>query len=146
MSQTFHARRRVEFRDTDAAGIAHFSAFFDWMESTEHEFLRSLSFSVLTHDAAGTLSWPRASASCEFRGPVGFEDVIDVELSIGRLGEKSITYRFVLRHDGRLVAEGTLTAVCCRIDPPHPPRSTPIPAAIVAALRPYVCEPQSPAD
>ena len=34
-------RRRVEFRDTDAAGIAHFSAFFFWMESAEHELLRA---------------------------------------------------------------------------------------------------------
>ena len=29
--------RIVEFRDTDAAGIAHFFILF-WMESAEHEF------------------------------------------------------------------------------------------------------------
>ena len=39
-SSPFVARRRVEFRDTDAAGIAHFSTFFVWMESAEHELLR----------------------------------------------------------------------------------------------------------
>ena len=38
---TFRTTRRVEFRDTDAAGIVHFSAFFFYMESVEHEFLRS---------------------------------------------------------------------------------------------------------
>ena len=36
----FTTARRIEFRDTDAAGIVHFSAFFLWMESAEHELLR----------------------------------------------------------------------------------------------------------
>ena len=39
-------RRRVEFRDTDAAGIVHFSAFFFWMESAEHELLRAAGVTV----------------------------------------------------------------------------------------------------
>ena len=40
-------RRRVEFRDTDAAGIVHFSAFFVWMESAEHELLRAAGVPVV---------------------------------------------------------------------------------------------------
>ena len=46
MSQVFKTERRVEFRDTDAAGIVHFSVFFAYMEQAEHEFLRSLGLSV----------------------------------------------------------------------------------------------------
>ncbi|MEL7264077.1 MAG: hypothetical protein AAFP69_04590, partial [Planctomycetota bacterium] len=42
----FSIQRRVEFRDTDAAGIVHFSAFFPFMETAEHAFLRSLGLSV----------------------------------------------------------------------------------------------------
>ena len=42
----FKTRRRVEFRDTDAAGIVHFSAFFFWMESAEHELLRAAGVDV----------------------------------------------------------------------------------------------------
>ena len=44
---SFSATRRVEFRDTDAAGIMHFASFFPLMESVEHEFLRHLGLSVL---------------------------------------------------------------------------------------------------
>ena len=47
MSESFRSTRRIEFRDTDAAGIVHFSAFFYYMESVEHEFLRQLGLSVL---------------------------------------------------------------------------------------------------
>ena len=34
---SFRTTRRVEFRDTDMAGIMHFSAFFTVLESVEHE-------------------------------------------------------------------------------------------------------------
>ena len=44
---SFRTRRIVEFRDTDAAGIVHFSAFFPWMESAEHEMLRSVGIKIL---------------------------------------------------------------------------------------------------
>lgn len=130
---TYHAQRRIEFRDTDAAGIAHFSAFFNYMEEVEHEFLRSRGLSVLAHDAEGVLSWPRVSAQCDFQGAVRFEDMLDVELSVDRLGKKSVTYRFVFRHQGRQVAEGRLTAVCCRMGEGGP-RSVLIPDDILARM------------
>ena len=39
---TFRTRRRVEFVDTDMGGIVHFSRFFVFMETAEHEFLEAL--------------------------------------------------------------------------------------------------------
>ncbi len=93
---SFRTTRRVEFRDTDMAGIMHFSAFFTTLESVEHEFLRSLGLSVVMEDDSGPLGWPRVSASCDFQGAVKFEDVLDIELSIARLGEKSVTYEFIV--------------------------------------------------
>ncbi len=45
---SFHTTRRVEFANTDAAGIMHFAAFFPLVESVEHEFLRSPRLSVMT--------------------------------------------------------------------------------------------------
>ena len=129
----FRSQRRVEFRDTDAAGIAHFSTFFNYMEEVEHEFLRSLGLSVVMRDAQGVLSWPRVSAQCDYQGAVRFEDVVDVELSVDRVGEKSVTYRFLFLHDGRQVAEGRLAAVCCRMEE-GTPRSVPIPPEVAAKL------------
>lgn len=134
----FAATRRVEFRDTDAAGIMHFAAFFPLMESVEHEFLRHLGLSVLTSDEIGPVSWPRVHADCDYRSAVRFEDVLTVTLSISRLGEKSVTYRFIIKHDERLVAEGSIAAVCCRLSHDRPPQSIPIPDSIVSKLAPFV--------
>ena len=127
MSNPFHTRRRVEFRETDAAGIMHFSAFFDAMEQAEHAFWRHLGLSVMTGDAAGPISWPRAAARCDFHSAVRFEDELDVELRIERVGQKSITFGFTFRHDDRLVASGELTAVCCRLSDAADPESIAIP-------------------
>jgi acyl-CoA thioester hydrolase len=137
----FHTTRRVEFRDTDAAGIMHFSAFFTMMEEVEHELLRSLGFSVVMRDSAGeVISWPRAAAQCDFRGTASFEEILDVSVTITRLGEKSVTYAFVVARDVQRIAEGKLTVVCCKIQLHAPPVSIPIPADIRAALQQFVEE------
>lgn len=135
MRPKFRTTRRVEFRDTDAAGIVHFSAFFNYMEEAEHEYLRHLGLSVMLKDERGLVSWPRVAASCDYRGPVKFEDVLDIELRIVRLGEKSITYGFRFDHQGRAIARGKTTAVCCRFDSTGKPRPIVIPARIAAKFK-----------
>ena len=47
MPYEFQLSRRVEFSDTDMAGIMHFSNFFRFMEAAETAFLRSLGLSVV---------------------------------------------------------------------------------------------------
>jgi 4-hydroxybenzoyl-CoA thioesterase/acyl-CoA thioester hydrolase len=134
----FSATRRVEFRDTDAAGIMHFASFFPLMESVEHEFLRHLGLSVIADDGTGPVSWPRVNAQCDYQSPVKFEDVLTVSLSVAKLGTKSVTYRFDISHDHRPVATGSMTAVCCRLaSGGSPMQSIPIPTAIAEKLRPY---------
>lgn len=138
MSQPFITRRRVAFRDTDAAGIAHFSVYFNYMEEAEHELLRSLGTSVITRDEGGVLSWPRVSVACEYRGALKFEDEVEIQVRVERLGDKSVTYVFEFAKDGKELARGKITAVCCRIEEGHSPRSMNIPAAIAEKLRPLV--------
>jgi 4-hydroxybenzoyl-CoA thioesterase/acyl-CoA thioester hydrolase len=127
VSAAFTTSRRVEFRDTDAAGIAHFTTFFAFMEEAEHEFLRSRGLSVMHQDAQGKLTWPRVSARCDFSGAVKFEDELQVQVAPARVGEKSVTYEFVFSHEGREVARGEMTSVCCRFDAAGRPQSVPIP-------------------
>jgi acyl-CoA thioester hydrolase len=134
MTLKYRTTRRIEFSDTDAAGIAHFSTFFTLMEQTEHEFLRSLGLSVMSSDDEGTISWPRVAANCEFRGAVRFEDVVEIDVTIVRRGERSLTYGFTFSHDGRPIADGEITAVCCRLASGEPPRSIPIPEWVVERL------------
>jgi acyl-CoA thioester hydrolase len=127
MTQPFHTTRRVEFCETDAAGIIHFGAFFEFMEQAEHELLRSRDLSVFMNDDAGIISWPRVAAKCEFQSAARFEDVLEIEVNIARLGNKSITYAFQFRLEGTDVASGEITACCCRMTDQAPPEPIAIP-------------------
>jgi 4-hydroxybenzoyl-CoA thioesterase/acyl-CoA thioester hydrolase len=133
--RTFATRRRVEFRDTDAAGIVHFSAFFFWMESTEHEFLRSLGLHVIDRAADGAeQSWPRVSASCDYLSAARFGDELDVSVEVEAIGRSSVTYAFLFAHEARRVARGRIVAVRCLMRPGLKPEAVAIPADIVRRL------------
>lgn len=134
MTQPYKTQRRVEFRDTDAARIAHFSMFFVYMEQAEHELWRQLGLSILLSDDDGELSFPRVAARCDYQRAAKFEDVLDIEVAIVRLGDKSITYEFTFSLDGRPMASGQTTTVCCRFAPDGTPKAIPIPAWIVQKL------------
>ena len=140
MGNAFKTQRQVEFRDTDAAGIVHFSVYFTYMEAAEHALLRSLDLSVHMHDSEGLLSWPRVAAKCDYRSPARFEDVIDVELVVLRLGTKSVTYEATFRVADREVAVCEVTAVCCRLIAGEPMRSVPVPEAIASKLRGFLSQ------
>ncbi|WP_146523281.1 acyl-CoA thioesterase [Stieleria varia] len=115
---SFLTRRRVEFRDTDAAGIVHFSAFFPMMEVAEHEMLRSLGIAILPdHDSTPRLTWPRVSAQCDYVSAARFEDELQIEVRIGKIGNSSVRYDFAFRNDETMVAKGSMTAVCCELLP-----------------------------
>ncbi len=137
MPSTFTTTRQVQFRDTDAAGIAHFTAIFAYLEEAEHAFLRHVGLSVHLSDQRETISWPRVSAQCDFKSAVKFEDVVEIAVGIERLGGTSVTYRFEVSDRGRAVAQGRMTSVCCRIRPGEPPQAIAIPDWVRAKLAPY---------
>ena len=131
----FTMSRQVEFRDTDAAGIMHFSVFFTFMEEAEHEFLRSLGLNILLKDVEGQFSFPRVAASCDYKIPLRFEDLVEMSVHVARVGEKSVSYDFGFQCAGREVATGRITAVCCRMFPDGTIGSIPIPAWVADKLR-----------
>jgi len=151
----FRCRRIVEFRDTDAAGIAHFSAFFFWMESTEHEFLRELGMRVVDNTPedeeslrrelasdegiGGELevSWPRVSVSADYKAAVRFGDTLDVFIAVAEQGSSSITYCFRFESSGNLVATGTVVVVRCLMRRGMKPLPVRIPADISERMKAY---------
>jgi len=138
MSTAFTTTRRVEFCDTDAAGIMHFATFFRMMEQAEHDLLRSVGLSVVMRDTTGTISWPRVSAKCDFRAAAKFEDVVQIEVQIARLGERSVTYAHRLLRGPQELAVGEVVAVCCRIRDGAPPQSVPMPVEFAEKLKQFV--------
>lgn len=113
---------RVQFADTDMAGIVHFSNFFRYMERVEHDFFRALGMSIWDKSAdipvVECVGWPRVHVSCDFKAPLVFEEEFTMELLVEEIRSK--TLRYVIRfwkQSGDLCAEGKLVAACVRRDP-----------------------------
>jgi YbgC/YbaW family acyl-CoA thioester hydrolase len=118
MPYEFKLTRRIEFAETDMAGIVHFSNFFKMMEATEHAFFRSLGFSIHGHDPVSTTGWPRVNAHCDFRAPLRFEEEVEIHLLVADIRTRSVKYLFIFRRvsDGTEVATGSVTVVCATVE------------------------------
>jgi YbgC/YbaW family acyl-CoA thioester hydrolase len=136
VSTEFSILRRVLFAETDMAGIMHFSNYFRMMEEVEHAFFRSVGLSVAMQHDGMHVGWPRVSTSCDFFGPVRFEQEVELKLRITKLGEKSLSYEVDFLLDGKRMALGKTTSVCCELRPDGTMRSIPIPDALRTRLAP----------
>lgn len=108
-------RRRVEFSETDMAGIVHYSNFFRYMEAAEHAFFRSLGFSIVTRSTHPPVGWPRVHAHCDYHAPLMFEEEFEVHLLVIEKKSKALSYQFRFRKvgdDSQEVARGKMTVVC----------------------------------
>lgn len=111
----FTTTRRVEFGDTDMAGIMHFANFFRFMEAAETDFLIARGLTVSGADAAGKYGFPRVSAACDYQRPARFADLLTIAVTLEKIGRKSVTYRFDFTNAcGEALAAGRITAVFCR--------------------------------
>jgi len=146
MPSVFIFERRVEFCETDAAGIAHFSSLIVYMEQAEHALLRSIGLSVApTHTSQykkaakedQSFSWPRVKVECDFQSPARFEDVLLVETSVASLGMKSVAYQHLITNGSSSIATGKLTCVCCAFQEDSL-ASVPIPTRIRELLQTYL--------
>ena len=114
MPTPFTTTRRVEFGDTDMAGIMHFANFFRFMESAETDFLRSKGMTVAWSESGVKHGFPRVSAACDYQSPARFGDVLTIAVSVEKVGKKSVSYTFDFSRDGQAIATGRITSVYCR--------------------------------
>jgi len=136
MSSEFKYPRRVNFADTDLAGIVHFSTIFRYMEEAEHALWRAAGLTIAARGS--DLGWPRLGAALEFRNPLRFEDEFEVWVRIAALKTRTIEYEFTLVRGKTVIAVGTMTSVCVRKNPDGTMKAAEIPPDIAQKLQPFV--------
>jgi acyl-CoA thioesterase FadM len=102
-------RRRVEWIDTDAAGIYHWTTAFRFAEAAEAVLHTSLGIVDQTFGAT-----PRVGVEARFVRPLRFNEAVDVELAVQAIGRSSLRYRLTIDGEGGPAVDGTLTV--CHID------------------------------
>jgi len=103
-------KRRLEWIDSDAAGIWHHSTVIRWAEDAEAELHRQLGIVARTFGAT-----PRVNIDFNFGAPLRFDDEVNITLSVASMGKTSITYKVSVDRDGETLAAGKMVAVL--IDP-----------------------------
>lgn len=116
MPTEFSIRRRVQFAETDMARILHFANYYRMMEEVEHAFFRSVGLSVVMRYEDRHIGWPRVATACEYLGAVKFEEELDLNFRITRVGDKSLSYEVEFLLGGKRVALGKVTTVCCVLE------------------------------
>jgi YbgC/YbaW family acyl-CoA thioester hydrolase len=129
----YRLTRRVQFYETDAAGIVHFSWYFRYMEEAEHALWRMAGLTI--HPPGSEIGWPRVAASFEFRRPLRFEDEFDVHLQVAEITSRTIRYTCLIAQENTTIAKGDLTIACVLKRPGEPMRSIEIPAEIAARFQ-----------
>jgi acyl-CoA thioester hydrolase len=105
-SPSITIRRRVQWMDTDAAGIWHHSVALRWVEEAEAELHRALGIIDVTFGAT-----PRVKTEFEFPSSVRFDDVVDITFDVSHLGTTSMTYEIEVRSGETVVARGRMVVV-----------------------------------
>lgn len=136
---TFAITRRVEFHETDAAGLMHFSNFYRWMEVCEHAWFHERGLPMMSTTPEGVRQgWPRREASCSFLRPLRCGDVVRVSATVVEVGDTSVTYEFVFHKDraGKWTeaARGRMTTVHVRQDADGRMEADPVPARVREAF------------
>jgi 4-hydroxybenzoyl-CoA thioesterase len=112
---------RVEWADSDPAGIVYYPNFFKWFETGTWHLLSKagLTLDVLQNEF-GLLGCPRVDAHAKFRQPARFWDLVQLTSVVDSWTRKSFRVIHEVRVGGVLCVEGTEVCVCVR---PAPERS-----------------------
>jgi len=132
----FHYARRVQFAETDQAGIVHFSWYFRYMEEAEHALWRAAGLSIAAADRA--VVFPRVAASAEYLSPLRFEDEFDVAVVVESIGRRSIRYACTITRGETQIATGSMTVASATRLPGEPLRGAEVPEDIAARLRHFL--------
>lgn len=112
----------VRFGDCDPAGIAYFPNIYDWFhQAMETWFAAHLGtpYDIVIKD--WKIGFPAVKSEAEFVSPCALGDALVVQLTIARLGTRSLDLAYrVVGIDGVLRATGKTTVVVVDLDPGSP--------------------------
>ena len=102
-------RRRIEWMDTDAAGIYHWTTVFRLAEAAEAALHTALGIADVTFGAT-----PRVHVEADFERALVFNEVVEIDLAVRAVGRTSVDYGLVITCGAGPAVAGSIKA--CFID------------------------------
>ena len=142
MPRVFRHRLRVRYGECDPQGVvfnANYLAYFDHVLT---EFWREAIGDYMAMIDEEGADMVVAESRIRFRSPAAFDDELDFELRVARLGTTALNTHIDARVDDRLVVEGEMRHVFIE---PATKQKRAMPDSIRAGLEPYLVSEPEPA-
>jgi YbgC/YbaW family acyl-CoA thioester hydrolase len=130
MASPFIFESRVRFGDTDASGRIFYISLLHHVDAAEAEFLRARGVAYRRIQDRKT-GFPRVHVECDYTSALVYDDLMQIAVTVDRLGRASFTLAFDVSVDGRNAARAKVTIAC--IDR-ETQRATALPEELRAAL------------
>jgi acyl-CoA thioester hydrolase len=120
---------RVRYVEVDAQQHVYFGHYFNYLDAALIEYMRAIGYSYQEMVASGVDMF-YVDAGCQYKGRARFDDVLDVHVRIGHIGNTSFTFEFAVyvQETQALVATGQIVAVAVGAE-------TEVPVRVPEALR-----------
>jgi YbgC/YbaW family acyl-CoA thioester hydrolase len=136
-SNKFTIEERVRWGDVDAAGIIFYGAYIRFFEFAETELFRSVGLAYGEIFAELDIWLPRVHLECDFHQAARLDDLLEVAVYVGHIGNKSMRLDFEVRRKGAdaVIADAHFVLAAVRRDTFETVR---IPDDLRVRLAPYV--------
>jgi acyl-CoA thioester hydrolase len=98
-------RHRVQWGETDAAGIVFYPNYFRWFDRATHQLFRQAGYPIREMLAAGS-AIPLIGSGANFTSPLRYDDEIEIESSVAEVRTRAFRVRHIIRREGEAVADG----------------------------------------
>ena len=97
----FSARTRVGFSDTDAQGIVYYGRYMPYFDLARVEYHRHLD---MLRTEPSDRQFVMRAMTVEYHAPARFDDPIEIDVRVKRIGTSSVTYEFAAYLEGDALA------------------------------------------
>ncbi len=102
---------KVSFGEVDYAGILYYPNFFDYFQRTEEAFMEHIGMPYPYLIGELKIGFPIVHVESDFKNPVRYGDVFDVNIDVTKLGNSSVTFGFRVFKGQQLCATATIAHV-----------------------------------
>jgi acyl-CoA thioester hydrolase len=96
---------RIPYADTDQMGMVYYANYFVYFERGRTEWLRSAGLEYRRLEEKG-IYLPVVEASCRYRSPAKYDEVITVRTKVSEAGPCSLEFFYDITREGKFLAEG----------------------------------------
>ncbi len=97
----FSAKTRVGFSDTDAQGIVYYGRYMPYFDLARVEYHRHLD---MLRTEPSDRQFVMRAMTVEYHAPARFDDPIEIDVRVKRIGTSSVTYEFAAYLEGDALA------------------------------------------